>query len=190
MSPRARAKTSLLLGLLLTACDADYGLSPTACDDYCLAAQRGNCRDDAPADCVRDCEEAAGVEAAHCAKAWQARNDCLLRADAGKFYCQDNRSRIPDICRDERRALSECASPGSGPCFDECLRQVESCQATLTECEAGCRQPSPACQAASNIYSRCLADYPVECRDFFMTETRAPEDIPCFYEALGLLACR
>jgi hypothetical protein len=191
LSRRARNAWRLLLALLLAGCQADYGLPPTACDDYCRATQRGDCPDDAPADCVRDCEEADRADvAAACVAEWQSRNDCLLRTDASSFSCRDNHSQIPNVCLDERRALGECSSPGSGPCFDECRRQVETCDADWDACETGCRQPSAACQAASNTYSICLADYPVECRDFFMAETRAPEDIPCFYEALALLACR
>jgi hypothetical protein len=187
----ARSKCSPLLWLLLADCTADYGLPPTACDDYCHASQRANCRDDAPADCVRECEEAGRADvAASCAAQWQSRNDCLLRADASSFRCRDNHTQIPNICRNERRALGECSAPGSGACFDDCQRQVESCDADWIECEAQCSQRSPACQAASNVYSSCLAGYPVECRDFFMAETRAPEDIPCFYEALALLDCQ
>lgn len=181
---------SLFVALLLAGCEGDYTLPPTACDDYCHATQRGGCRDDAPAACVRDCEASGEGARTECSLEWQARNDCLLRADASSFQCQDNHSQLPDICLEQRRALSECAAPGSGACFDECLRQVESCGASLQDCEAACREPSPSCLATSSAYNACLQGYPVECRDYFMEDTREPADIPCFYEALAVLACK
>jgi len=102
LSSQRRAGWSLLLtpilALLLDACESAYSLPPTACDDYCHATLRGNCADDAPADCVRDCENTDGSTARdRCAEAWRARDDCWLRADSSSFACQDNHSKVPDI---------------------------------------------------------------------------------------------
>jgi hypothetical protein len=178
------------LALVLGGCDAAYSLPPTLCDEYCHAIQQADCRDDAPADCVRDCEKSDSAAArAACDEAWRARDDCFLRVERGTFTCEENKSRIPDICIDERRALGECLAPGSGACFDQCLRQVEACGTKLPDCQAACSQPSPGCQAVASAYYTCLKDYPVGCRSWFEQDTRRPDDIPCFYEALAVLAC-
>ena len=179
-----------LSALVLGGCDPEYPLPPTACDDYCHAVQRGNCEDDAPADCVRDCESAGSAAApASCDAAWRARNACFLTAAASVFVCEDKHSKLPDICLDERRALTDCLAPGSSVCFDECLRQVEACGANLLDCETACAHPNPACADALVSYDTCLLDYPVECRGWLEADPRSPDEIPCINEALAVLAC-
>jgi hypothetical protein len=176
--------------VLLVACDTSYGLPPTQCDDHCHAIQRGVCDDDDPADCVRDCESENG-DAAHqaCDDSRLALDDCWLRLDASAFECIDNHTRLPDLCLDERRAFSECLEPGSSPCFDQCLRQVHTCGGVLADCEFSCQHPSPGCASVTFAYQACLLRYPAECRSWGEPETRAPEDVPCFDEALAVLAC-
>ena len=93
------------------------------------------------------------------------------------------------MCLLERRALSECVAPGSGACLDQCARQAVTCGNNLSDCEAGCAEPAPGCEQASNIYNTCLLDYPVECRDFFMPETRPLEEILCGYEGIAAYVC-
>lgn len=187
---RPRLLRAALLALMLGGCDGSYPLAPTPCDDFCGAEERGNCNDDDPADCVRDCEINDGaIGRSRCAEAWSARNRCLLGLDASAFTCRDDRSHPPAACLDERRALSECLAPGSGACFDECVRQAASCGAELTDCESACSHPSPRCAEAANDYNRCIAGYPVECREPFAPDPRPPEQIPCFSQALTLLAC-
>jgi hypothetical protein len=189
-SPSYAWPWSILAALALSGCDTEYALPPTPCDDYCHAIQRGDCRDDTPASCVRDCEESnAAVVPAGCEQAFRARNDCLSRTAPSAFVCEDNRSRIPDICLDERRAFGECLAPGSGACFDQCLRQVEACGARLTDCEAACNRPEPGCEAASISFNTCLLEYPVECRAWLEEDPRPEQEIPCFYESLAVLAC-
>src|SRR6185295_10998859 len=99
------------------------------------------------------------------------------------------RSQPGRICLSERRDLSECLSPGSGACFDQCLRQADACGGSLSDCEAGCHAPSPGCELVSHAYQACLLTYPVECRAWFEADPRQPEDVPCYYEALDVLAC-
>jgi hypothetical protein len=176
--------------LLLCGCGEAYPLPPTACDDYCRVVQRNGCDDDEPAGCVRECEEAAAAAAAQsCDEAWSAQNRCLLSAEPASFVCQNGRSRIPDTCLDERRAVSECLAPGSGACFDQCVRQATECRADLLDCEAACQHPNPDCRRVDTAYDRCRLDYAVECRAPFEADPRAPEDIPCFDEALAVLSC-
>jgi len=194
LSSQGRAAWSLLLtaalALLSGGCESEYSLPPTACDDYCHATLRGNCADDAPADCVRDCEKAnTATVRDRCAAAWRARDDCWLTAAPSAFSCQDKHSKIADICLDERRAFAECVSPGSGSCFDQCVRQAQACGSTLSDCEAGCSNPTPACRSASVAFNTCLLGYPVDCGNGSEPDTRDPAHTPCYYEALGVLAC-
>lgn len=176
-----------MLALLLGACESGYPLSPTVCDDYCRATLRAECTDDAPADCVRECEQRRPPR--DCDPALEALADCYARRSPSEFYCEDDKTRIGPVCLGERRELAECSLPGSGPCFDECVRQQDACQASLDDCERACLHPAPRCRDASQRYSACLLGFPVECRDWLEPETRSPEDVPCFDEALAVLAC-
>lgn len=181
-----------LLGLaaLVSACDTRYPLPPTLCDDHCNATERADCSADDPAQCVRDCESKSGARLGDpCQQASRAVDDCFRRADISAFFCDGDHSQPTDICLSERRALSECLLPGSGACFDECLRQDQTCGAMLTDCENACRQTSPGCEAPSTTYYLCLLGYPVDCSPEPQQGTRDPADIPCYYEALGVLAC-
>lgn len=187
MSPRR------LLGCLLllcAGCESPDSLAPTPCDDHCHATQRADCRDDEPADCVRDCEREPGPHVGDvCLESFRALDACLQSAPPSAFFCANNHSQFDDICVPERRALSECIAPGSGTCFDQCVRRDHACGAPLSDCEDSCRHTSPDCAAVSSAYYTCLGDYPVDCQDRSGGDDRAPADIPCFYEALGLLAC-
>ena len=187
-----QASRRLLAGvawLLLTcsACRGQYTQPPTACDDHCQAVERADCPDDYPADCVRDCEKARAGGA--CAPAWRTLDDCYAAADASAFACVNDRSDPGNTCLPERRALSECLVPTSGPCFDECVRQVDACAANQADCEADCLQPAPGCELAAHDYKACLLRYPVECHDWFEPDPRPQDEIPCFNEALTVLGC-
>jgi hypothetical protein len=184
---RATGALCLLLPLLLSACESDYPLSPTICDDYCRGSLRAQCDDDAPADCVRDCEQQRRPY--DCDTELAALGDCYARQDASAFYCEDQRARIGPVCLSERREHDECALPGSGPCFDQCVRQTDVCDVSLDDCERDCLHPSSRCRDASQRYSACLLTFPVECRDWLQPETRPPDEVPCFDEALAVLAC-
>src|SRR6185369_10753961 len=118
-----------------------------------------------------------------------AQNSCLLSVDPASFVCRDKHSRLPDTCLHERRAVSECLAPGSGACFDQCVRQADECRSELLGCEAACQHPNPECRQVDIAYDACLLGYAVECRAPFEADTRAPEEIPCFAEALAVLSC-
>jgi hypothetical protein len=184
----ARTLTVACMGLrAITACQNDYLLAPTACDDYCRAIQRADCSEDYPADCVRDCE--ASPSSGTCEEARAALTACYASANSGEFICVDEHSQPKSVCLPERRVLSECVAPGSGACFDQCERQAANCGSNLSDCEAGCAEPVPGCEQASKVYNTCLLDHPVECRAWFEPDPRPLDEIPCGYEALDVLAC-
>jgi hypothetical protein len=188
LKPELAAAAGVLL-FCAGACDTTYPLPATPCDDHCNAVQRGNCSDDDPAACVRDCEQAnAGVAGPDCAKSSAAVDDCLSQEGPSAFFCADNHSQISGVCLSERRALSECFVPGSGACFDQCLRRVSACGAALLDCEEGCHHAPAGCAPTFAAYYSCVLGYPVDCPTSG-PDTRLPEDIPCFDEALALLAC-
>lgn len=169
------------------ACQGDYSLAPTACDDYCRAVQRADCSEDYPAECVRGCENS--LVSSLCEVAQAALVDCYASAKSADFACVNDHSQPLNVCLPERRALSECLAPGSAACLDQCARQAEVCGSNLSDCEAGCAHPAPGCEQASNVYNTCLLDFPVECRDFFEPDTRPIEEIPCGYEAIAAYVC-
>lgn len=193
--PRTWASKPLLgaraLGFLLAlgACDSGYPLAATTCDDYCRAVQRIDCREDEPADCVRKCE----LERAHdeCDAELDALSDCYANSDSSAFYCGDDEHvRAGRVCLNERRALNGCQAPDSGWCFDECVRQSDVCQSSLDDCAGDhCRRAPAGCEKVYAQFYACLQEYPVECREWMKMETRAPEAVPCYDEALALLAC-
>jgi hypothetical protein len=113
----------------------------------------------------------------------------LLRAPASAFFCAENHAQFTDICLMERRALTECVAPGGGACFDECLRRAQACGAKLSDCEDGCRSTNSGCAAVSSAYYTCLRGYPVDCGNGGDAGARGPDDIPCYDQALELLAC-
>jgi hypothetical protein len=172
--------------LVLSACRGDYTQPPTACDDYCQASQRAGCSEDYPADCVRDCEASRTGD---CEPLWRSLTDCYAAVDASAFTCVDDHSEPGRVCLPERRALSECLAPTSGPCFDQCLRQADECGASLRDCEAECHYPTAGCELASHDYDACLLLHPTECRDWLEPDPRPFDEIPCRYEILGVLAC-
>ena len=159
-----------------SACRGEYTQPPTACDDYCRAVERANCSEDYPADCVRDCEKSR-PSPAKCATTWQALDDCYGATDASAFICVDNHSQPTSVCLPERRTVTECLAPGSGPCFDECVRQVETCGATLSDCESNCRAPAPGCASTANVFYACLQKYPTECHAWGEPDPRTADQI-------------
>lgn len=177
------------LALFASACQPEYSLPPTLCDDYCLGLLRGHCKEDEPADCVRTCElgRSGGND---CDGALATLGECFANASDDAFYCSGGVTQIrSDACLSERRAFGECTLGVASSCFDECVRQALSCGRPLADCEQGCRQSTALCQRTSDEYNACLLRHPVECRPWLQLETREPEDVPCYTEALTFLAC-
>jgi hypothetical protein len=116
----------------LWACEPEYSLAPTFCDDWCHATLRRDCAD-GPSSCVRDCEltKASGA----CRSKQEALLGCYEGAEDEAFVCvqsgefgEDQRV-DPEVCRAERDSLYECLAPGFGVCLDLCrteqARQLE-----------------------------------------------------------------
>jgi hypothetical protein len=68
----------LLMAMLVGACQNDYPLEPTPCDDFCRATQRKSCDDNDPAWCVSNCEDSRIVQLDEpgCQELWDAALDC------------------------------------------------------------------------------------------------------------------
>jgi hypothetical protein len=178
-----------LFGLVAPACEATYSVPPTPCDHHCNAVQRGECSGDEPADCVRDCEREVGDAVAACLDTRRAVDDCLLDAPRSAFFCFDDHTQKGAICLAERRLHSECVNPGSGACFDECVRRSQVCGDALSDCEEACAWTNRECADVSSKYYTCLRDYPVDCGERASAGAGGATEIPCYWEALELLAC-
>lgn len=76
-----------LWGALLVGCGSDYQLTPTPCDDWCHAVQRGQCQLDLPHGCVIACEQAGGRPEPPCAAPYDAFIDCFATAPRDEFSC-------------------------------------------------------------------------------------------------------
>jgi len=78
MRGAGRTTRTLLLAGLAGACQNEYPLEPTPCDDFCRATQRKSCDDNDPAWCVANCEESHIVQLDEpgCQELWDAALDC------------------------------------------------------------------------------------------------------------------
>lgn len=180
------------LGLLLlgpTNCRGEYTLEPTACDDWCLAVQRADCRDDRPDDCVRDCEsEALGRTRPECQAEWLELADCYRRADTARFSCVEDESRPDDdLCVQQRVALGECVSARQGACTEDCIHGRSSCGESTWRCEPDCLGEPPGCDEEYVAFYRCRSQQPVDCNP--EESDTDEEDAPCYAEALEVLDC-
>lgn len=183
----ALGSVGMMAWLWLSGCDNDYPIAPTACDDWCYATARADCKEDAsPDDCVTDCEETAlGRRYPACEPAWITLTECYRAAPDSDFTCIDDYSEPSNtLCLDERRAANYCVSEGQGLCFDKCVRRVEACGGTLGDCEEECSTATDGCVAEQIEYDRCLVKAPVEC-----STGVAPSELQCCEQLVALLEC-
>lgn len=99
----------LLSCLLATACQNDYPLEPTPCDDWCHAT--ATCEWSDPADCVALCEEEGLYpESPECRAAWDEAMRCLNALPAGAA-CNGMTSATGEgqDCSAEQEAVWLCA---------------------------------------------------------------------------------
>jgi hypothetical protein len=176
---------------LLGACQSEYPLPPTACDDYCHATQRAGCPEDYPEGCVSQCED-EGLLAEHpdCEAAFEARNDCYLAAPSSEFQCAEEGHSIPgdELCLDERRDLLACVRPEAELCLEECFRRHTICGRDHAECDAACVNQDPKCTAEERAYYLCALGNDVDCSEP-STDDRPLDEIPCLFEIGAWFDC-
>src|SRR5688572_2943370 len=174
---------------LLASCQPEYSLAPTPCDDWCLATQRAGCEEDYPERCVSTCEDDFRRVRRACESQWLTLSECYLQSPAQDFACVQEQSRPRPICVPERVGLAACGSPESGACVASCLRQADECGRPYRDCEFECLFVTPGCAEPAIALYECRLASPVDCQRPGEPELRPPEEIPCFGEALVLLAC-
>lgn len=176
--------------LALSSCSDPYPLPPTRCDDFCYATQRAGCLEDDPEGCVSECESRGFLrQAPECGQAWDARNACYLEAAGSEFTCvEDLSAPSGDLCMDERRALIGCVSPLASLCFENCVRDQDTCGGDPGRCDEDCLAQDNRCEERAAAFFRCALRAPVSCippED----DDRMPEEIPCLGEIGAWFAC-
>jgi hypothetical protein len=173
------------------ACDDEYPIEPTLCDEWCRATERAGCEEDYPEQCVSRCESGNEIRSyPQCQASWQSAVDCYLDSEDWDFTCHEfGEFSIPrDVCQAQRIAFAECVGGSAALCVEQCFRQAEACGGVARSCEEGCFWPSPGCETESHNYHTCALSKPVDCTDP-ESDTRALEDIPCLQEIGELLDC-
>ena len=91
----------------LLACQNDYPLDPTPCDDYCYEVERVFCWDEDPADCVASCEEFGRPKDPECRARWEEMLACLQGLPDGAGCT----AVFPMPCEAEHTAVYDCQWP-------------------------------------------------------------------------------
>lgn len=93
--------------LALYACEGEYPLAPTACDDWCHLTENVSCEFYSPSSCVRQCEESG--YSSRCAAELHAAMECIkdhLDKPWSCFGASDGSMQ----CVEEYGALINCGS--------------------------------------------------------------------------------
>jgi len=171
--------------LLAQGCENDYPIAPTTCDDWCHATERADCQEDeSPDNCVSNCEATAvGRRFPRCEPEWIELTDCYLEAPNSAFVCVADHSQPSDsVCLEQRRQANYCVSELTGLCFDHCVRAVEMCGGSLTDCEWKCSSSTHGCDSQQIDLYRCLSEKAIVCG--------SEESVPgCCEPWLQLLEC-
>jgi hypothetical protein len=87
--------------LATSACQGDYPLAPTRCDNWCQATQRAGCAKDWPDTCILDCENLRLVPPGEdCARTFDKLVACYAATPTDHFSCQEGRSvPSPEDCQ-------------------------------------------------------------------------------------------
>jgi hypothetical protein len=100
-------------GCLAWACQGDYPIAPTVCDDWCRASDHVRCGDYSrdPAACVADCENFQKPSTPECMTKFRNVIDCLNQAPPTNDYCGQQ----APVCAAEYAALVGCTGMSGGP---------------------------------------------------------------------------
>jgi hypothetical protein len=111
-TPRGRVNVSFLPGAFaifsLWACQGEYPLSPTLCDDWCHLTEPAACDYYSPAGCVRECENSGF--ATSCASELEAAITCAKAFPREVTSCFDFAGAVAQECEPKYSALIECSS--------------------------------------------------------------------------------
>lgn len=123
----------VLYSLGALACEGEYDLAPTFCDDWCKATSVCGAQ---PANCVSNCELTRATD--DCAKRQQDLLSCYQEADKDDFLClpagNQRRTRVrAGVCQGDRDALFECEAPGIGLCLTACRDAQSELLGSTTE---------------------------------------------------------
>jgi len=96
---------------MLGACQGEYPIAATRCDDWCRVTEPPECEFTSPSICVRECENHGFVS--HCPAEFDAALACFEQ-NAG--YVPSCLLIFPDsdrLCRAEQEAFANCAYSSS-----------------------------------------------------------------------------
>ncbi len=139
------------------ACQDDYPLAATFCDDWCRTTLQANCGEE-PDNCIRECEltRADG----ECFEHQKRLLSCYETADREVFSCVgrdfDVEVRVsPDTCQTERDRLYECEAPGIGSCLEACRTLQDEQFGGVVESETGLIEYSALFEGDGGLSSSC-----------------------------------
>lgn len=94
--------------LALWACQGEYPLAPTVCDDWCNASEPVECEFYSPSSCVRQCEEAG--YSTLCSDELSMLMTCMKEHPKPHMSCYDFVGAIEMNCEGYYSALLNCAT--------------------------------------------------------------------------------
>ena len=139
---------------------------------------------------MRICEESAlGRQYPECEPEWVELTECYRQAPDSAFTCvRDYSQPLNSLCLEQRRTANYCVSERAGVCFDQCVREVEACGGTLSDCEWQCDvETEEECATEQLEFDRCLLEEPVVCPAEGSPDCL--DDLRCCEPLVALLAC-
>jgi hypothetical protein len=109
--PAEHAAILALIAAFSAACQNDYPLEPTPCDDWCYATERVACGNSDPASCVAACEaEGSAPGPPECRELWEAALSCYqqLPDEALCPWQFSDEAVFSDVCGPEMNAYMSC----------------------------------------------------------------------------------
>jgi hypothetical protein len=150
---------SWVAGFALAACDDEYPLEPTFCDDWCHATLRADCGDE-PDNCVRECELTKSDD--ECLSKQRKLMQCYESASDEAFTCAGTgfqfETRVsPTTCEAERDALFECEAPGIGVCLSFCRTTQQRQLGAIVDSDTGLVDFSRLSESDAGVGADCPA---------------------------------